>query len=257
LGVPYQDIHDTSLGARLLTQAQRATLAQYNLVWATSPFQQQALAKTYGVRPEAIHALPNLVRVPAQVKASARTAGELRALLVARLVPTKGIETAIRALQALPDRPWRLRIVGEGEPKYETSLRNLARDLRVQPRVDFVGAISPAKLSDEYEAADVLLLPSWYEAFGIVLVQAMAAGVPCVASNVGGIPSVVRDGETGVLFPPGDSGALAAALRQFEDASLRQQFGERGRTEARRFDLETRFDDLFAMYQRTLALARG
>jgi glycosyltransferase involved in cell wall biosynthesis len=85
----------------------------------------------------------------------------------------------------------------------------------------------------------------------------MAAGVPCVASNVGGIPSVVRDGETGVLFPPGDSGALAAALRQFEDASLRQQFGERGRTEARRFDLETRFDDLFAMYQRTLALARG
>jgi glycosyltransferase involved in cell wall biosynthesis len=253
LGLPYEQLHQSSFGARLLTRAQRVTLAQYNLVWATSPFLEKSLQEVYGVQSSTIHALPNLIQLsPAPVQPRP-VRDELIVVLVARLVPTKGIEVALQALTQLKDRPIRLRIVGEGAPAYEASLRKLTLDLGVQHRVDFVGAVPPAKLTQEYGSADLLVLPSWYEAFGIVLAQAMAAGLPCVASNVGGIPSVVREGETGLLFPPGDVHALAAALRRLEDASLRQQLGERGRAEAQRFDLETRLDDLLEMYQRTIA----
>lgn len=252
LGLPYQGIHHSSLGARLLTLAQRTTLAQYNLVWATSPFLERSLANIYGVQPRAIHALPNLIEVNAQVSELKPSRSELVALLVARLVPTKGIEVAIQAMTQLREHPVRLRIVGEGSADYEKSLRDLVTSLGVQHRVTFAGALPVTQLDAEYAAADLFVLPSWYEAFGIVLVQAMAAGLPCVASDVGGIPSVVRDGETGLLFPAGDSGALAAAMRQLADESLRRRFGEQGRTEAQRFDLQTRLDDLLAMYQRVL-----
>jgi glycosyltransferase involved in cell wall biosynthesis len=252
LGLPYEQLHESSLGARLLTRAQRVTLAQYNLVWATSPFLEKSLQDVYGVQASAIHALPNLIQLSPAPAQPRPVRDELVVVLVARLVPTKGIEVALQALARLKGRPIRLRIVGEGTHRYEASLRELAQGLGVQHRVDFAGAVPPAKLAQEYGSADLLVLPSWYEAFGIVLAQAMAVGLPCVASNVGGIPSVVRDGETGLLFPPGDARALAAALQRLEDASLRQRLGERGRTEAQRFDLETRLDDLLAMYQRTI-----
>jgi glycosyltransferase involved in cell wall biosynthesis len=237
---------------------QGATLAQYNLVWATSPFSEHSLRNIYRVPAEAIHALPNLVRLqasgrqPSQRQSKVAT-GELVALLVARLVPTKGVEVALQAMAQLADRALRLRIVGEGDAAYEASLRTLAKDLGVQHRVDFVGAVPPAKLQLEYESADLLVLPSWYEAFGIVLVQAMAAGLPCVASDVGGIPSVVRDGQSGLLFPIGDATALASALRQLEDTNLRERLGTQAQRDAEQFNLETRFDDLMAMYQRAIA----
>lgn len=256
LGLPYQGIHHSSLGARLLTLAQRTTLAQYNLVWATSPFLERSLTNIYGVQPSAIHALPNLIRINPEASRQPKPVGaELIALLVARLVPTKGIEVAIQAMAQLREHPVRLRIVGEGTADYEQSLRDLVTSLGVQHRVTFAGALAAAQLDAEYVAADLFVLPSWYEAFGIVLVQAMAAGLPCVASDVGGIPSVVRDGETGLLFPAGDSGALAAAMQQLADEPLRRRLGEQGRSEAQRFDLQARLDDLLAMYQRAVAMA--
>lgn len=254
LGLSYQSIHHSSLGARLLTLAQRTTLAQYNLVWATSPFLERSLTNIYGVQPSAIHALPNLIELSSQASVAKPSKAESVALLVARLVPSKGIEVAIRAMAELREHPVQLRIVGEGAAGYEKSLRDLVTSLGVQPRVTFVGALAAAQLDAEYAAADLFVLPSWYEAFGIVLVQAMAAGLPCVASDVGGIPSVVRDGETGLLFPAGDCSALAAAMRQLADEPLRRRLGEQGRSEAQRFDLQARLDDLLAMYQRALTM---
>ncbi|HLF22996.1 MAG TPA: glycosyltransferase family 4 protein, partial [Burkholderiales bacterium] len=83
----------------------------------------------------------------------------------------------------------------------------------------------------------VLVLPSEYETFGIVLLEAMAAGVPIVASRAGGIPEVVDDGGEGILVEPNDSRALASALhRLLEDKSLRMEMGLAGRLKARRYD---------------------
>lgn len=259
-GVDYDELHRSSLYARLLTRAQRATFAQYSLVWATAPFLEQCLTGVYALRPEVVHSLPNLIRMgqlaaaspqaQAQPQPAAEPGRPLTALIVARLVPQKGIELAIDALSQLRDRPIRLRLAGEGGVEYERALRGRVAARGLEGRVDFLGAVQAQGLAAEYAAADYLILPSWYEGFPIVLVQAMAAGLPWVATTVGGIPSMLRDGEAGLLVPPGDAEALAGAMRQLEDAALRRQLGERGRREAQRFNLETHFDDLLAMYQR-------
>jgi glycosyltransferase involved in cell wall biosynthesis len=258
-GLDYEELHRSSLRARLLTRAQRATFAQYSLVWATAPFLSRCLTGVYGLRPEVVHSLPNLIQLAqpptAPPKPPARPAPSrpLTALIVARLVPQKGIEVAIDALAQLSDRPIRLRLAGGGSAEYEAALRSRIVARGVEDRVDFLGPVPAQRLTAEYAAADWLLLPSWYEGFPIVLVQAMAAGLPWLATRVGGIPSMLADGEAGLLVSPGDAEALASAMRRLENAELRQQLGERGRSEAQRFNLEAHFDDLLAMYRRAIA----
>ena len=82
-----------------------------------------------------------------------------------------------------------------------SDLKNLAGSLGITKRVNFVGSISQSELADFYRAADVLIFPSYYESFGLVALEAMASGTPVVASRVGGLPKLIRNGETGYLVP--------------------------------------------------------
>lgn len=129
---------------------------------------------------------------------------------VARLTAQKGIATLLRAMRLLVSRDARYRCVIAGEGEEEARLKALCRDLGLEERVRFAGHRSdiPALL----EALDVFVLPSLWEGFGIVLLEAMAHDCPLVASCTGGIPEVVEDGATGVLVPPGEPEALAAAV---------------------------------------------
>jgi glycosyltransferase involved in cell wall biosynthesis len=182
--------------------------------------------------------------------------GEL--LFVGRLIQRKGAEFAIRAVAELvrAGRSTRLTIVGDGPER--AALAALAESLGVDARVGFTGALTPALVRSHYERARVLLMPAitdWkgeQEGFGMVIVEAMAYGVPVVASRSGGIPDIIRDGENGLLVPEADGAALAAAVgRLLDDPALAHRLGEAGRTEARdRFSprgIAARFD---AVYRR-------
>jgi glycosyltransferase involved in cell wall biosynthesis len=151
-------------------------------------------------------------------------AGEgVAAIIVARHVLKKGIDVAIEALTLPECPPMRLWVVGDGP---ETDhLRSLAHDLGVAPRVDFLGALPHYILPQYLAAADLLLQPSRsvydprrfavdHETMGRALCEAGACGIPVVASKTGGIPSVVRDGETGLLVRPNDPAELALAVRR-------------------------------------------
>lgn len=124
------------------------------------------------------------------------------------------------SLSQLTDRAWRLIVVGDGPCRDEITQE---LDELAPGRAVFVGEVGEAGLADAYAACDMLVWPAVDEAFGMSLLEAQAAGLPIIASKQRGVPDIVSPGVTGLLPPPNDTGAFAAAIRRLlDDDSLRQ-----------------------------------
>ena len=164
-------------------------------------------------------------------------------LFVGRLTPIKGLETLLKALarvksNGLSGTAIRLVVVGgEKDERWDGGdLRRLARDLGVAAWVDFRGPQPQDVLPDYYAAADLCLMPSRYESFGMVALEAMACGVPVIASRVGGLALTVQDGTTGLLVPEGDAATLAEGIAGLlTDERRRHALGAQAVEWARRF----------------------
>jgi glycosyltransferase involved in cell wall biosynthesis len=142
-------------------------------------------------------------------------------LCVASLTARKGQDVLLRALAHLRRFAWLLLLVGPArEAAFAGHLRRLARGLRLGDRVSFRGVVDPAELARLYRAADLFVLPSHHEGYGIAVAEAVGYGLPVVASEVGGIPEAVA-GAQSRLVPPSDVAALAAALRSVLSAGSR------------------------------------
>jgi glycosyltransferase involved in cell wall biosynthesis len=169
---------------------------------------------------------------------------------VARLAPVKGQRELIEAIAQVPDA--RLVLVGkdlEQDGAYAALLKRRARELGVADRVELAG-YRPDALGLMREAR-VVALPSTTEGLPIVLLEAMAQARPVVATPVGGTPELVVDGETGLLVPPGDIGALARALRELlDDDELARRLGESGRRRVEeRFSAGRMADAVLKLYE--------
>jgi type III pantothenate kinase len=168
-----------------------------------------------------------------------RRAGMRRVLCVGRLVQRKGIGNVIEALAQIPDTEL---VIAGGPARCELDddpearrLRAVAERSGVADRVDLCGRVSRADLPALMRSADAVVCAPWYEPFGIVPLEAMACGVPVVASAVGGMIDTVVDGVTGVHVPPRDPDRLAAVLRGLlDDPERRAAFGQAGVRRARR-----------------------
>ncbi|MEQ1868682.1 MAG: glycosyltransferase family 4 protein [Vicinamibacterales bacterium] len=156
-------------------------------------------------------------------------------LAVGRVTPSKGFDVLVRAMHLLrrtrPDA--RLVVAGDGDARPE--LERLVGELDLWNHVRFDGWASPESVRRGIDSATVIAVPSrWQEPFGLVALEAMQRGRPVVASNVGGLAEVVRDSDTGILVPPEDEAALAAALeRVLADRALAAALGGRGLSVAR------------------------
>ena len=139
-------------------------------------------------------------------------------LYVGRFAPVKGIERLMEAIAHLQHHQrFRLLIVGgdgDGAPEYK-SFRRLARKLSIEDSVTFIGRIEHDGLPPYYSAADVLAVPSHYESFGLVALESLASGTPVVATKVGAMESILREGETGHVVNNGSPRALADAIETF------------------------------------------
>ena len=176
-------------------------------------------------------------------------------LFVGRCYPRqKGLEYLVKALPFLRSRESiRLTIVGEDWGGV-AMLQSLARALGVERQIAFRGALPRDEVIQAYASADIFVLPSLFEPFGIVLLEAMAAGLPVVASEVGGIVDVVADGKTGLLVPPGKPLALAAGLEQLiSDSSLRARMAEEARRRVSGYSWDLIVPRIVEVYREAIA----
>jgi phosphatidylinositol alpha-mannosyltransferase len=179
-----------------------------------------------------------------------------RILWVNRLDPQKGFPIALAAFsRVLAEIPFAtLVVVGEGKDREALKLLTESALARVEMR----GALSNDRVPPYHAAAEVFAAPAvGQESFGIALVEAMAAGVPVVATDIPGYREVVSDGVEGLLVPPRDPEALAAALvRVLRDPALAARLGEAGRERARTFDWPVVVDRLEELYRRAIGSDR-
>ncbi len=182
-------------------------------------------------------------------------------LFVGRIDPVKGIDTWFKAMALVVEEDPALRekicvcLIGgdidEEEPDDELArLQVLKNELGIGDLVTFMGKRAQETLPDYYASADVVVMPSRYESFGMAALEAMACGTPVVASDVGGLSFIVRDGETGFLVPEGDPRAMADCLgRLLREPDLRARLGKRGAEVAREYAwsrVADRMEELYA-----------
>lgn len=199
---------------RIVTQADRIVAANVveraHMVWY------------YGARTDRIAVIPCGVDTelfqpmdPAKAKDLLELPPDPLLLHVGRLQPIKGLETLLEAMTAVPEPAYLLIVGGEqDEPEngHGAAMRQQVAALGLEKRVRFLGAQPQRRLRLFYAAAAATVMPSYYESFGMVALEAMACGSPVVASRVGGLTTTVQDGVTGRLVPEGDPAALAAAI---------------------------------------------
>lgn len=174
------------------------------------------------------------------------------ALFVGRLASNKGLDVLLAAFAQFRQREPSAKLVIVGEdggmrPSLETQVRSLG----LEPSVRFTGYLSDEGLmAAGLREARVLVLPSEYEAFGLVLLEALAQGTPVIATRVGGIPEFIEDGKAGRLVPPGNVGAVVNALEElWNDDELRRRWGEYGKsTVVPRYTWERVVDQLESVY---------
>jgi glycosyltransferase involved in cell wall biosynthesis len=188
---------------------------------------------------------------PTTATATAQQPAARRVVFAGRVVPPKGAGVLIRAARAVEGE---FVICGDG--RQTDSLRRLARRLGVQERVRFTGWLPARELARELAGASVVVIPSlWPEPFGIVGIEAHAAGRPVIASRTGGVGDWLDDGVSGLMVPPGDAGALARALGELLDDPERQEaMGAAGRRSvSERFCAERHLSALRDAYARARA----
>jgi phosphatidylinositol alpha-mannosyltransferase len=201
-----------------------------------------------------VRVIPNGCDVEAFARATPATGlpEGRRILWVGRLDPQKGFRIALDAFATLAATEPDLSLVVIGDGQDRAMLDTLPGALR--ERVVSLGAVPHDQLAPFYAAADAFVAPATgQESFGIVLVEAMAAGVPVVASDIPGYREVVRDGEQGILVPAGDIPALTHGLRRvLADRALAQRLGGAGRVHARRYRWETVVREIEGVYREAL-----
>ncbi|XVQ16247.1 glycosyltransferase family 4 protein [Spirillospora sp. CA-255316] len=253
-----------------LDERERATLRAAAAVITTSPWASRRLIRHHGLDPARLHVAepgtdpapaapgaPAVSAAPGGPAVSAASGGPAvsaasggdgsRLLCVASLTPRKGHDLLVEALATVAARPWTCEFVGplRRDPAHVDRIAGLVRRYGLGRRVHFAGPLQGAGLDAAYAAADLVVLPSRAETYGMVVAEALARGLPVLATSVGGVPATLGrapGGEIpGLLVPPRDVGELASALRHWlDDPDLRHRL--RAAAMARRETLPT-WDD--------------
>jgi len=212
---------------------ERRHVRRADRVITSSDYSAGQIVKFYGIDRENIAVVPEPIDLNAWQRAlsdAPREEGPPRILTVAHLYPRKGVDTLLRAFANISTDAT-LRIVGTGPER--PRLEHLAQTLHLTACTHFLGHLPFAALAAEYHNATLFALPTEQEGFGIVFLEAMASGLPIIATRVAAVPEVVADG---LLVDPGDELALTQSIdRLLDDVNLRATLGNAGRERVKQF----------------------
>lgn len=221
-----------------LDARERAVLRAVPATIATSDWAVRRLVAHHGLAPDRVHlAAPGADIAPL----APGTDGVSHLLCVAAVTPRKGQHRLVEALAAVRDLPWTCSLVGGlgTDPEYVATLRAQIERYGLADRLHLTGPRTGADLDASYAAADLLVLTSYAETYGMAVTEALARGIPVVATDVGGLPEAVGrapdGGLPGILVPPEDPAAIAAELRGWfgePDVRRRLKAAARGRRSA-------------------------
>lgn len=240
-------------------QGERAVVAAADLLVAANPVEYGHLVDLYGADPDKIRIVPcgvdiELFEIIPQAEARAKLGLDDAEYIVfvGRIEPLKGIDVLLDALSILvrKGRNVRLLVIG-GSLESETAqdLIRCANSLSLQQHVRFLGPLDQHELPYYYSAADVCAMPSFYESFGMVAIEAMACGTPVVASRAGGMQFTVLNDETGYLVTPGNAVPLSIALeRVLSNPDLRQRLGQAAAIVARAYSWDQVSQSILNLY---------
>jgi D-inositol-3-phosphate glycosyltransferase len=254
---------------------EKIVMGSADLIIAATEAESSQLQNLYGVVEDKIKIIPPGVNthhfypIPQDEakEAIGIPAQDRMALFVGRIEPLKGVDTLIKAMAILKKRcsnfecPHYLVIIGGDPEGHEEDVTNemvrlqaLCRELDLDEIVIFLGKRGQDTLPYYYSAAEVVVMPSHYESFGMVALEAMACGTPVVASKVGGLAYLIQEGETGYFVPAQDPEFLAERLRLlFNEPNLRAQLGKQAASYAKGFSWEIITRQITDIYQELLS----
>ena len=214
--------------ARELEASERRAVAAARVIVVTGKSTAETMA-AYGVAPDRIALVePGTDRAPLAKGSGDAVATHL--LCVATVNPGKGHAVLLRALAGLRRADWRLTCVGslERSPDTVRQIRMILRDEELDDRVSLPGPVDADGLAAAYDAADLFVLPTLHETYGMVIAEALARGLPIVATGTGAIAELVGD-HAGIVVPPGDQQTLAHALESALDPRVREKLAQGAR----------------------------
>lgn len=234
-----------------------ARAADASAVVTVSRANAQYIQHRFNVPPAKVHVIPCGVNTDLFKPAQEQKNDIPLVVCVARHVVVKNLGLLLRALSLLAQWKVTFRAVLIGDGPCHAELEELSRDLRLDKQVEFLGSATQDEVLPWLQRANVAVLSSQNEGMPVSLMEAAACGVPVVATAVGGIPELVRDGVTGFLTPPEPQPFAAALRRVLEQPDLGRQMGAAAREDAEgRFSVTRQVDELLAVWDKTRAWAK-
>lgn len=199
---------------RLYRSVERLYLNSVDGVIANSQTTLAAVRAVSGAAQPALVAYPAADHLPAAPAPRLNDAGPLRVLFVGNLIPRKGLHTLLAGLAQVPQPLWQLTIIGrpDVDPGYTKQILAQVAALGTGAPIELSGRVADDTLAAAYASHDLLAVPSSYEGFGIVYLEAMKSGMPVIASTAGAAHEIVTDGVDGFLVRPGDAPAIATLV---------------------------------------------
>lgn len=266
-----RNAREAETDTRILTE--RALMRAAARVVASTPHDRDQMIQRYDAPPEKIVIIPPGVDTsvfhPVPHMRAREWIGsydDKMVLFVGRIDPVKGLDTWFRAMKQVVDEDPTLRrrmcvcLIGgdlddDSDPDSELArLLQLQQELGISDLVTFLGGRAQQSLPFYYSAADAVVMPSRYESFGLAALEAMACGTPVVASDVGGLSFLIRDGETGFLVPEGNAALLAEKISLLlHNSKLKNEMGKRGVAQAQDYSWSNIAERMIELYDEVLA----